>query len=90
MTEQSITIAMTPDELRDLIRESVRAELDHVGLMVEDADHVTEAREDFRFMRRLRLAIDKASGIVGKLIVTSIVVAVLAALVKGLSLPSAR
>lgn len=58
----------------------------YVGLTIEEADHATEACEDFRFMRRLRLAIDKASGIVGKIIVTAIVAAVLAAIAKGFSI----
>lgn len=42
-----------------------------------------QAREDFRFVRRLRLAIDKTSGIVGKVVVTAVVAAVLAAIAKG-------
>ncbi|CAM5194534.1 Haemolysin XhlA OS=Bosea thiooxidans OX=53254 GN=SAMN05660750_03308 PE=4 SV=1 [Bosea thiooxidans] len=81
-----VTISMTRDELSQIIRTAVRAELDHIGLMVEEADHVSEAREDFRFVRRLRLAIDKTSGIVGKVIVTAIVAAVLAAIAKGFSI----
>jgi hypothetical protein len=62
---------------------AAKRKLDHVGLTVEEADHVTEAREDFRFVRRLRLAIDKTSGIVGKVVVTAVVAAILAAIAKG-------
>lgn len=39
----------------------VREELADMGLRLDDPDHVDNAREDFRFLRRLRTSWDNAS-----------------------------
>lgn len=88
--EDTVTITMTRAELTEAMREAVRAEFERVGLIVEEAEHVAEAREDFRFMRRLRTAIDRAGGIVGKVIVTAIAAGVLALIVKGFNVNMPR
>ncbi len=80
------TLAITPEELKSLIREAVRAEFDHVGLSVSEHDHVESAREDFRFMRRFRIATDKASGIIGKAVIGALAAMFIAAMIKGFSI----
>jgi len=85
MSDQ-VTITMTKDELALLIRGAVRAEFDRIGLSVEDAENVYEAREDFRFTRKLRVAIDRASGWIGKTILTALVAGIFALIAKGVNI----
>jgi hypothetical protein len=80
------TLTITPEELEALVRKAVRAEFDHVGLTVSEHDHVESAREDFRFMRRFRIATDKASGIIGKAVIGAIAAVFIAAMIKGFSI----
>ena len=47
------------------VRDAVREELNDAGLRIDGADHQDEAREDFRFIRRLRRRVDGASSKVG-------------------------
>jgi uncharacterized coiled-coil protein SlyX len=54
----------TPEQL-DQIRTAFREELADAGLRLDDATQQDEAREDFRFLRRLRQSWDRAAGKVG-------------------------
>jgi len=48
------------------IRDAMREELSDAGLRLDNADNQDEAREDFRFLRRLRKAFDGISTQVGR------------------------
>jgi hypothetical protein len=56
------------------IRSAFREELADAGLRIDGAEHQDEAREDFRFLRRLRLAFDGASNKVGTAVLTAVIV----------------
>lgn len=47
-------ISMTDDELVAVVRRAVRDELSDAGLRLDDSTHQDEAREDFRFLRKMR------------------------------------
>jgi hypothetical protein len=56
---------MTADELETLIRRAVRDELDAAGLRIDEPEARDAAREDFRFLRRMRNAVDGAASKIG-------------------------
>ena len=62
---------MTADELKTLIREAVREEFEDAGLRV-DAEHQYAAREDFRFLRKMRNAFDGAASKIGYTVLVAI------------------
>lgn len=66
----------TPEQLRQVdtvIRRAVKDELADAGLRLDDAGHQDEAREDFRFVRRMRRAVDGGVAKIGWLVITAIV-----------------
>lgn len=78
----SITISRA--DLKDLIKEAVREELRDVGLRTDEPEHVDEAREDFRFVRRFRKAFEGAASKIGGAVLLSIVGGALLLLATGL------
>jgi hypothetical protein len=54
-------------------RSAVREELADAGLRIDGPEHVDDAREDFRFLRKLRKGIDGTSSKVGMAIIAAIV-----------------
>lgn len=81
-----MTEHLNREELKAVMREAVREELAHAGLLLEDEKHVFAAREDFRFVRRLRTAIDGAATTVGKIVLTAVITGVLGAFWLGFKL----
>ncbi len=77
---------LSRDELKQLMREAVREEFDHVGISVGETDHVLAAREDFRWLRKTRMAFDKSAGIIGKVVLTALAGLIIAAVLKGMNL----
>lgn len=71
------------DKQLEQLREAVSAAFANVGLRVDDGDHVDDAREDFRFMRRLRLLWNSAAGKVGTAVLLAVVGVVFAILGTG-------
>jgi hypothetical protein len=61
------------DEQIDQIRTAFRQELAEAGLRLDEPEHQDAAREDFRFVRRLRLAWDGAVKKVGNAVLLAIV-----------------
>ena len=61
-------------QLRTIFRE----ELADAGLRLDDAEHQDAAKEDFRFLRRLRLTWDGAAGKVGNAVLGGLVTVLLA------------
>lgn len=65
--------SMTEDELVAVVRSAVRAEFSAAGLRVDAAADQDEAKEDFRFLRRVRRGVDGAASKVGMAIILAIV-----------------
>ena len=86
MSNRRVTITMTPDELRELIAQSVRGELERAGLLIEDAEHRDASRKDFTWVRSMRLAYEAAVKTTGKLVLGFVITALLGALAVGLKL----
>jgi hypothetical protein len=61
------------DEQIAQIRAAFREELADAGLRLDDATHQDEAREDFRFLRRLRISWDGAVNQVGNAVLLAII-----------------
>lgn len=64
---------MTEDEFVEAVRRGVRAELSAVGLRVDDPEDQDEAKEDFRFVRRLRRGVDGVAGKIGGAVILAAV-----------------
>jgi len=69
----SDTLTITKDELRALVKEAVKDAFDDIGLRADEPEQVDEAREDFRFIRRLRKAVDGTASAVGMAIILAVV-----------------
>src|SRR5690606_14507224 len=76
MTGRRLPI-MTSDELAAIVRKAVRDELNDAGLRLDDANHQFEAREDFRFLRKLRQSFHGASSKIGATVLVALVSGVL-------------
>ncbi len=75
--------------IEDACRDAVRTELENAGLLVNEADHREAAREDFRFVRKLRLRFDKTGNAIGNAVLLAfgtVVVALLALMGKAIGL----
>lgn len=55
------------------LRQVMREELADAGLRLDGPDHQDAAREDFRFLRRLRIGIDSVAAKIGWAIILAIV-----------------
>lgn len=67
MTTEGFTKAQL-EQLRLVFRE----ELADAGLRIDGPEHVEDAREDFRFLRRLRRGIDGTASKIGWFIIAAI------------------
>lgn len=65
--------SMTEDELAALIQRAVRTEFSAAGLRVDEPEDQDEAKEDFRFIRRLRKGFDGASSKIGGAVIMALV-----------------
>jgi len=63
----------TPEQLAQ-IRTAFWEELADAGLRLDDASHQDEAREDFRWLRRTRLAWDGSAKKIGNAVLAAIIV----------------
>lgn len=73
---------LTPEQLRSILRE----ELANAGLRIDGEDHQDEAREDFRFLRRIRKSTDRFSSYVGMAVIVAITSGVIWLVTQGLNL----
>lgn len=62
----------TPEQIAQL-RAVMREEFAGAGLRLDDAENQDEAREDFRFLRKLRLTWDGSTKKVGTSVLTAII-----------------
>lgn len=74
----------TPEQLAQL-RQALREELAEAGLRVDGPDHVDEAREDFRFVRKMRKAVEGIAAKIGWSVIAAVVGAVLWLVTNGLN-----
>lgn len=71
MTERHLP-TLTADELETLVRKAVRKELSAAGIRLDDPEQEDQAREDFRFLRKLRTTFDGASAKIGGALILAI------------------
>ncbi len=74
---------MTEDELIHVIRAAVRAEFSAAGMRVDAPADVDEAREDFRFLRKVRHWFEGTSSKVGGAIILAFVTGLIWLIVAG-------
>jgi hypothetical protein len=72
MTSRAVA-SLTEDELVNVIRKAVRAEFSAAGLRVDEPQDQDQAKEDFRFIRRLRRGFDGASSKIGGAVILALV-----------------
>lgn len=60
-------------ELEFIMRKAVREELADAGLRLDGPDHQDMAREDFRFLRKLRFSIQGAEAKIGWAVITALI-----------------
>lgn len=77
---------LTVDQFQTMLRQTVREELHDAGLRLDGVDHQDAAREDFRFLRKLRVSTESASSKVGMAVILAISGGVITALWSGLKL----
>jgi predicted PhzF superfamily epimerase YddE/YHI9 len=80
---------LSRDEIEEIVAETVqrimpgaiaaavKAELSNVGLPVNDADDLTDARADFKFIRDLRLGVRGAAAKIGYAVIAAVTAFVL-------------
>lgn len=69
---KTLSQPFSPEQMNQL-RLAFREELSDAGLRIDGPEHVDNAREDFRFLRRLRLNYDGAAKRVGQSILMAII-----------------
>ena len=72
MSEGPFTQAQL-EQLTTAIRTAVREELADAGLRIDDSDHQDAAKEDFRFLRRLRQSWDGAVNKIGNAVLIGVI-----------------
>jgi len=68
-----INAGFTPEQMTQ-IHQAMREELSEAGLRLDNSNLKDEAREDFRFLRRLRLGYDGAAKKIGNAVLTAAIV----------------
>lgn len=76
--------AFSSEQLNQL-RSVLREELADAGLRVDGPEHVDDAREDFRFLRRLRKGVDGTAAKIGWTVIAAIVGGVIWLVTNGLN-----
>lgn len=76
---------MTADDLEALVRKAVRDELNAAGLRLDDPSHQDEAKEDFRFLRKIRKSFDGAASKIGYTILLALAGGIIWLVTQGLN-----
>lgn len=58
-------------QIATVVKAAVREEFADVGLRIDEADHVDEARKDFLFTRSLRLGVNGVAGKIGWFVIAA-------------------
>jgi len=67
---------LTQEQLQQIeavVRLAVREEIAEAGLRLDGPDHVDSAREDFRFLRKLRTGVDGLAAKIGWMVIAAII-----------------
>lgn len=75
----------TPEQLAQL-RAVFREELGDAGLRIDGPDHVDAAREDFRWLRKMRMAVEGTASKVGMAVILAVTSGILYLIVQGFKL----
>ena len=75
---------LTKADLEEAVEKGVQKAFRDVGLFVENTEGVEEARSDFRFVRRMRLAFDGAASKIGGLVLVALFGGLVAVIMKGM------
>lgn len=59
------------DEQLQQLRNVLREEFDRAGLRLDEPEHVDDAREDFRFLRKIRKFNDNIAARIGTFVIIS-------------------
>jgi len=59
-------------QIEAVVRRAVREEISEAGLRIDGPDYVDMAREDFRFLRKLRTGIDGLAAKIGWALITAL------------------
>lgn len=81
---------LSPEQMKDIVREAVREEFRAIGLRVNDDDDADAAREDFRFIRKWRQAVDGAASKVGMAVILALVSGLMTIMWQGFKLVSGK
>jgi hypothetical protein len=81
---ESVIISISPEELEARMLRAAKRALDDAGLSLEDKEDRAEAREDFRFLRRLRKAVDGVAAKIGYAVIAVVTGGFLLALWTGI------
>jgi hypothetical protein len=76
--------AFSPAQLAQL-RQVLREELSDAGLRIDGPDHIDEAREDFRFIRKLRQGINGMASKIGWAVIAAFIGALIWIFTMGLN-----
>jgi hypothetical protein len=77
---------LSVEQFQALLRQTVREELSDAGLRIDSETHQDAAREDFRFLRRLRISTESASSRVGMAVILVISGGAITALWSGMKI----
>ena len=66
----SVVVSISKDELQTMMERAVQRGLEDIGLYTESAEDRRETREDLRFARRMRRAMDSTAGKIGYAVIT--------------------
>lgn len=81
---ENLGAGFSPVEMKQL-RDMFREELADAGLRIDGPEHVDDAREDFRFLRRFRVGMNGLAGKIGWAVIIAIVGAAITLFTMGLN-----
>jgi hypothetical protein len=87
--EEVVTINvadLSVEQFQAMLRKTVREELHDAGLRIDSETHQDAAREDFRFLRKLRVSAEATSSKVGMAVILVVSGGIITALWSGLKL----
>ena len=82
----SVVVSISKDELQTMMERAVQRGLEDIGLYTESAEDRRETREDLRFARRMRRAMDSTAGKIAYAVITIITGAALVMLWAGIKI----
>lgn len=77
-------IHMDPEDLKAIIADTIRHELEAVGLFPEKPEERQKLQSDFQWVRRMRQSWDNAAATIGKAVLTFITLGTLGAIAAGI------